>query len=41
MGIGKPRGLNAARKLKRTRKRGKYIYFNTYSYLTIDGVLCV
>jgi len=23
MGIGKPRGLKAARKLKRTRKKGK------------------
>jgi hypothetical protein len=30
MGIGKPRGLKAARKLKLARKRNKYIYFNTY-----------
>jgi hypothetical protein len=41
MGIGKPRGLKAARKLRRTRKKGKYIYFNTHSTFSIDGVLYV
>jgi len=41
MGIGKPRGLKAARKLKRARRKNKYIYFNTHSTFSLDGVLYV